>query len=267
MTDVSNTGVGAWVGQGETADTARPAALHSRRFSKPQMNYGPTEEQALVIVDALTAFHNLRADNQFTTVTDYQPLMYLKTSRTPIKKQLRWREYIGQFRTRIIYWWGQWNYLAEALSPLYTEDKSYAHSVQDSTQEDSENDRSPLTHFTESDPEGMSRFAVLEFNYTHNYSDCSSDWSIHQAALDTNDYRNKDPLSTRSDYMSISYGQSNEAIAHSEQHWSDCFRANVPCSWRWIRLWIMDMQGNCTAALHSSPPGKINARCYRRRTR
>ena len=28
ITDASDTGVGAWVGQGETADTARPAALH-----------------------------------------------------------------------------------------------------------------------------------------------------------------------------------------------------------------------------------------------
>jgi len=33
IADVSDTGVGAWVGQGETGDTARPAGLHSRKFS------------------------------------------------------------------------------------------------------------------------------------------------------------------------------------------------------------------------------------------
>ena len=33
ITAASDTGVGLWVGQGETADTARPAALHSRKFS------------------------------------------------------------------------------------------------------------------------------------------------------------------------------------------------------------------------------------------
>jgi len=142
ITDASDTGVGAWVGQGETADTARPAALLSRKFSNAQMNYGTTDKEALAIVDALTAFHHLLAGNEFTIVTDHQPLMYLKTSRTPTKKQLRWRGYIGQFRTKIIYRPGQWNYLADALSRLYTEDKSYPHTVQDPTQEDSESDTS-----------------------------------------------------------------------------------------------------------------------------
>jgi len=91
ITDASNTGVGVWVGEGETADTARPAALHSRKFSNAQMNYGTTDKKALMIVDATTAFHHLLAGNEFTIVTDHQPLMYLKSSRTPAKKQLRRR--------------------------------------------------------------------------------------------------------------------------------------------------------------------------------
>jgi len=73
ITDASDTGVGAWVGQGETADTATPAALHSRKFSNAQMNYGTTDKEALAIVDALTAFHHLLAGNEFTIVTDHQP--------------------------------------------------------------------------------------------------------------------------------------------------------------------------------------------------
>jgi len=228
ITDASDTGIGAWVGQGETADTARPAALHSRKFSHAQMNYGTTDKEALAIVDALTAFHHLLAGNEFTLVTDHQPLMYLKTSRTPTKKQLRWRGYIGQFRTKIIYRPGQWNYLADALSRLYTEDKSYPHTVQDPTQEDPESNTSPLTHFTESDPEDMSRFEVLEVNYNHNHSACSSNCSIHRAALDPSDYRNKDPINNWRDYHSISSGQSDEEIAHSAQHWSDCFVLMCP---------------------------------------
>jgi len=89
ITDASDTGVGAWVGQGETADTARPAALHSRKFSNAQMNYGTTDKEALAIVDALIAFHHLLAGNEFTIVTDHQPLMYLNISRISTKKQLR----------------------------------------------------------------------------------------------------------------------------------------------------------------------------------
>ena len=156
ITDASDTGVGAWVGQGETADTARPAALHSRKFSNAQMNYGTTDKEALAIIDALTAFHHLLAGNEFTIVTDHQPLMYLKTSKTPTKKLLRWRGFIGQFRTKIVYRPGQWNYLADALSRLYTEDKNYPHTAKDPTQEDSESDNTPLTHYIESDFEGMS---------------------------------------------------------------------------------------------------------------
>jgi len=129
ITDASDTGVGAWVGLGETSHAARPAALHSRKFSNAQINYGTTDKEALAIVDALTAFYHLLAGKEFTIVTDDQALMYLKTSGTPTKEQLRWRGYRGQFRTKIIYSPGQWNYLAEALSRLYTEAKSYPHTV------------------------------------------------------------------------------------------------------------------------------------------
>jgi len=86
ITDASDTGVGARVGEGETANTARPAALHSRKFSNAQMNNRTTDRKALAIVDALTAFYHLLAENQFIIVTDHQPLMYLTTSRKPTKK-------------------------------------------------------------------------------------------------------------------------------------------------------------------------------------
>jgi len=86
ITDTSDTGVGPWVAQGETADTARPAALDSRKFSNAQMNYGTTDKEGLAIVDPLTAFHHLLAGNELTIVTATQPVMYLKKSKTPIKK-------------------------------------------------------------------------------------------------------------------------------------------------------------------------------------
>jgi len=39
FTDVSPTGMGAWVGQGATRDAARPAAFHSRKLTPSQSNY------------------------------------------------------------------------------------------------------------------------------------------------------------------------------------------------------------------------------------
>ena len=71
ITDAFDTGVGAWVGQGETAESARPAALHSRKFSNAQMNYGTTDQEALAIIDHLAAFHHLLPGNEFTVVIDH----------------------------------------------------------------------------------------------------------------------------------------------------------------------------------------------------
>ena len=83
ITDASDTGVGAWVGQGPTSDTARPAALHSQKFSNAQMNYGTTDKEALAIVDALETYHYILAGAEFTIVTDHQPLTHLKTTLHP----------------------------------------------------------------------------------------------------------------------------------------------------------------------------------------
>ena len=53
------------VGQGETAYTAKPVALHSRKFSNAKMNYGTKHKEALAIIDALTVFYHLLANNKF----------------------------------------------------------------------------------------------------------------------------------------------------------------------------------------------------------
>jgi len=176
------------------------------------MKYGTTDKEVLAIVDALTALYQLLGGNEFMIVTDHQPLVYLKTSRTPTKKQSGWRGYIGQVRTKIISWPGQWNYLVDRLSRLYTEDKGYPHTVQDPTQEDSGNDTSPLTNFTESYPEEISPVDVVEVNYNHTHSDCCTNGSIYCAVLDPSDYRNKDTNNNWGDYWSISSGRSDDKI-------------------------------------------------------
>ena len=161
-------------------------------------------------------------------VTDHQPLLYLKTSRTQTKKQRRWRGFIGQFRTKIIHRPGQCNYLADALSGLYTEDKKYPHTAQDPAHEDSENENSPLTHFIKSNPANISRVEPLEVQYTGHCSVCDSDCSIHKAMLDPSDYRNKYPINLWGDYWRISSGRSDEEKEHSAKHWTDCFVLMYP---------------------------------------
>ena len=111
---------------------------------------------------------------------------------------------------------------------LYTEDKNYTHTAQDPTQDDSEHKDSPLTHFIKSNPANMSRFEPLEVEYTDHCSDCNSSCSIHQAALDPSNYRNKSPINLWGDYRSISSSRSDEEIQHSAQHWTDCFVLMCP---------------------------------------
>jgi len=78
ITDASLSGCGAWVGQGDTPETARPAALHSRKFTDAQHNYGTTDKEALAIIDTLSALNHILRDAEFTIVTDHQPLRCLK---------------------------------------------------------------------------------------------------------------------------------------------------------------------------------------------
>lgn len=145
-------------------------------------------------MNVVTSFHHLLAGNEFTIVTEHQPLMYLMTRRTPIKRQLRWGGFGDQFLTEIVYRPGQCIYLANAFWRLYTEDKKYPHTAQHSTQEDSEYDNSLLTHFIKSNLANMARFETREVEYSNHLSDCNSNFSIHQAALDLNDYTNKSSI-------------------------------------------------------------------------
>ena len=114
ITDTCDIEVEVWVGQGETADTARLAALEIRKFTNGQINYATTEKKALAILDALTSFHHPLPSNEFTIVTDNQLMMHRKSSRTPTKKQVWSGAFIGHFWMTIRYKPGQWNYSAEA---------------------------------------------------------------------------------------------------------------------------------------------------------
>ena len=117
--DASDTGVGAWVGHGEPPETARPASLHCRKFTNRQISYGITDKEALAILNALVAFDHLLAGHEFTIVTDHQPLIYLRTDRTPTRKQMSWGTHLAKHMAKVVYTPGAKNYLADALSHLY----------------------------------------------------------------------------------------------------------------------------------------------------
>jgi len=103
ITDASLSGCGAWVGQGDTPETARPAALHSRKFTDAQHNYGTTEKEALAIIDALSALNHILRDAEFTIVTDHQPLTRLKGANELSRRRIRWGNLISAYTAKIVY--------------------------------------------------------------------------------------------------------------------------------------------------------------------
>src|SRR5712691_22961 len=56
FTDASPTGTGAWIGQGPTRETARPAAFHGRKLTPSQSNYPTHQQETLAIVEARESF-------------------------------------------------------------------------------------------------------------------------------------------------------------------------------------------------------------------
>ena len=174
FTDASEIGVGSWLGQGTTPETARPAILHSRKFSNAQMNYGTTDKEALAIMDALSAFAHMLMGREFTIVTDHQPLIYLYRVKNPSKKQMRWRNELGKFCAKIIYKPGATNHLADALSRIYEN--------QNQSKEDVEH--LILTDDTDEDPIVLFSNPSLNMSTSNYYepigahSECGSDCSI-----------------------------------------------------------------------------------------
>jgi len=119
ITDASLSGCGAWVGQGDTPEPARPAALHSRKFTDTQHNYRTTNKEALAIIDAVSALNYILRDAEFTIVTDQQPLTRRKGVHELSGRRIRWGNLISAYSAKIVYCPGKWNYLANALSLLY----------------------------------------------------------------------------------------------------------------------------------------------------
>ena len=86
--DAYDMGVGAWVGQEPTSDTASLEALHSSKFSNAKMNYRTTNKETLAIVNALETYHYILSGAEFTMVKDHQCVTYLKTMRHPTQRQI-----------------------------------------------------------------------------------------------------------------------------------------------------------------------------------
>jgi len=119
FTDASLTGTGAWIGQGPTSDTARPAAFHSRKLTPSQSNYPTHQKETLAIIEGMEAVATHLLHRQFTVVTDHEILTKLMTQKNLNRRQQRWLMHISRFNFKIEYQPGANNFLADYKSRIH----------------------------------------------------------------------------------------------------------------------------------------------------
>ena len=77
-----------------------PIAFLCKQFSVAERSYTVSEQELLAVVHAMRTWQccleGVSAD-VFTVVTDHNPLTYLQTQTTLLRRQARWSEYLQMF--------------------------------------------------------------------------------------------------------------------------------------------------------------------------
>jgi transposase InsO family protein len=92
VTDASVHGTGAVLLQ-----ERHPVSYDSKRFSPAEYNYDTGEQELLGVVRALMAFRCYVEGQEFTLVTDHEPLTYLKEQPKLSRKHARWYGFLSTF--------------------------------------------------------------------------------------------------------------------------------------------------------------------------
>ena len=111
-TDASNLQIGGVVSQ-----DGKPIAFFSRKFNDAQTRYTTTEQELLAIVETLKNFRSMLLGQQLTVHTDHKNLTYPHTKFSS-DRVLRQRLVIEEFGAEIVYFPGEKNVVADALSRL-----------------------------------------------------------------------------------------------------------------------------------------------------
>lgn len=94
-----------------------PVAYESRTFLPAERNYHTTERELCAVVHALKTWRCYLWGNQFTIMSDHEPLKYLQNKGTLTARQARWSEFLSAFNYVWVYKKGS-TMMADALSRL-----------------------------------------------------------------------------------------------------------------------------------------------------
>lgn len=113
--DASSYAVGAVLSQ-ITDGQDRPIAYASRTLNDSEKRYHTTERELLAIIYGVQHFRPYLLGQDFTIITDHQPLQWLQNFKDPGARLARWKFILSEYQYKIKYKPGKTNYVADALS-------------------------------------------------------------------------------------------------------------------------------------------------------
>ncbi len=114
-TDASGFALGATLMQ-DQGKGLQPVAFLSRKMQPAERNYPVHEQEELSIHTALKEWRHYLHGQPFKVYTDHRSLTHLFTQPYQSKRQLRWMEFLSEFKFEIVYVKGEENVVADALS-------------------------------------------------------------------------------------------------------------------------------------------------------
>lgn len=126
-TDWSNVGIGAVSGQVDDQGNEYMIACINRSLNVHERNYSSPQGEMLAAVWAVKTFHTYLHGEDFTLVTDHQPLTFLMSKPDLVALHARWAITLQQYTFTIVHKPGIQHQIADCLSRLPSS------SVQDTT--------------------------------------------------------------------------------------------------------------------------------------
>jgi len=117
-TDASDRVVSGVLSQKQRDDLWRPVACFSKNMNPAECNYAIHDKELLAII---RAFEQWRAELEglaqpLKVYSDYKALEYFMTTKNLSARQARWAELLSRYHFTIMYWPGQSNQKADALT-------------------------------------------------------------------------------------------------------------------------------------------------------
>ncbi|GBL73262.1 Transposon Tf2-9 polyprotein, partial [Araneus ventricosus] len=122
QTDSSDMGMGVVLSQLNEDKEEHPILYLSKKFSNVERKYCTTEKECASIIFAIKRLHYYLDGQNFTIMTDHNPLVWLKSNASSNPRLMRWALALQPYNFKIIHRPGKNHQNADSLSRLVVAD-------------------------------------------------------------------------------------------------------------------------------------------------